>query len=204
MAMNFVSKIQKLIRYLKAYKSFNLKNYMGNINLNLGCGNKPLEGFINVDYYNTKYADIVFDLNKKFPFDSESVDLVFSDNVFEHIDDIFLLMNECNRVLKKGGYLIIKVPYFKSKHAFVDFTHKHFFTIQSLDYWIKDSYFYSLNQYLPIKGVFEEKEIFFDPENKKLFKGLIAFYATRKPNFFENSIWSNIFVFHNIIYVLRK
>ena len=32
--------------------------------LNLGCGNKPIEGYINIDSIKGKYVDKVLDLNK--------------------------------------------------------------------------------------------------------------------------------------------
>ena len=183
-------------------KEYNLNAYLGKKNLHLGCGNKPMKGFINVDYYNKKYADEIVDLNQSLPYESESIDFIYSDNVFEHIDNLLDLIKECNRVLKKDGTLIIRVPYFKSKHAFVDPTHINFFTIQSMDYYVKNTYFN--NEYKFFDEVFESMDIFLDPVNKSLFKKLISIYAIKRPNHFENSIFSNIFVFHNIIYVLRK
>jgi SAM-dependent methyltransferase len=132
----FLSKI-----YNEIIKEYDLNQYVGKKNLHFGCGNKPLKGFINVDFYNKTYADDIVDLNKELPYLSESINLIYSDNVFEHINNLLELIRECNRVLKKGGVLIIKVPYFKSKHAFVDPTHINFFTIQSMNYYIKNTYF---------------------------------------------------------------
>lgn len=47
------------------------------------------------------------DLNKKFPLDDESVDVVFAHWVIEHIIDMDNFVFEIYRVLKKGGYAII-------------------------------------------------------------------------------------------------
>lgn len=188
--------------YTEIIKKYDLNQYMGKKNLHFGCGNKPLKGFINVDFYNKTYADEIVDLNKELPYLSESIDLIYSDNVFEHINNLLELIRECNRVLKKGGVLIIKVPYFKSKHAFVDPTHIKFFTIQSMDYYVKNTYFN--DEYKFFDEVFESMEIFLDYENRSFFKKLISIYATKRPNHFENSIWSNLYVFHNITYILRK
>lgn len=184
------------------HKKFSLDNYIGQKNLHFGCGNKPLKDFINIDFYNKKYADEIVDLNQKLPYENESIDLIYSDNVFEHIQNLLGLIQECNRVLKKGGHLIIKVPYFKSKHAFVDPTHIRFFTIQSMDYYVKNKYFY--DEYKFFEESFESLEIYLDGEEKSFFKKLVSIYAIKRPNHFENSIWSNLFVFHNITYVLRK
>lgn len=176
--------------------------YLGTINLHLGCGNKPLKNFINVDYYNKTYADVITDLNKELPFINDSVDLIYSDNVFEHVENLVYLMKECHRILKPNGVLIVKVPYFKSKHAFVDPTHCNFFTVQSMDYYIKNSYFNE--QYKFFDESFENLCVYLDPNNKSLLKKLVSIYAVYLPNRFENSILSNIFVFHNIVYVMRK
>jgi len=42
-------------------------------------------------------------------------------------------------VLRPGGRVVIQVPYFRSIDAFSDPTHKHFFTAQSLDYFVEGS-----------------------------------------------------------------
>ncbi len=183
-------------------KVYNLESYKGERNLHLGCGNKPLKDFINVDFYNKKYADEILDLNKPLPYESCSIDLIYSDNVFEHIDNILGLMQECNRVLKKGATLVVKVPYFKSSHAFVDPTHVNFFTIQSMDYYVKNTYFHK--EYKFFEESFDSLDIFLNDGNLSFFKKLISIYAIKRPNHFENSIWSNLFVFHNIIFVLKK
>lgn len=188
--------------YFEFNKKFNLDNFIGENNLHLGCGNKPLQNFLNVDFYNKKFADELHDLNKPLSYQSDSFNLIYSDNVFEHIEILLGLIKECQRILKKGGYLIVKVPYFKSKHAFVDPTHVNFFTIQSMDYYVKNTFFY--HEYRFFEEAFETMEIFLDPDNPSFTKKLVSSYAVKRANHFENSILSNLFVFHNIVYVLRK
>ena len=182
--------------------NYDLKEYIKEINLHLGCGNKPLANFINIDFYNKKCADEILDLNDKLPYQDDTIDLIYSDNVFEHIFNLLRLIQECYRILKPGAALIIKVPYFKSKHAFVDPTHLNFFTIESMDYFVKNKHFN--DEYKFFRESFEDMIIYLDPENKSVIKKLISCFAIKEPNRFENSIWSNLFVFHNIIYVLRK
>ena len=48
-----------------------------------------------------------FDLNKKFDFPSESVDVVHANQVIEHLYDSDNFISEIHRVLKKGGYAVI-------------------------------------------------------------------------------------------------
>lgn len=43
-------------------------------------------------------------------FKDETFDIVFCDNVFEHVENPIPLLKEVNRVLKKGGILIAKTP----------------------------------------------------------------------------------------------
>ena len=173
-------------------------------NIHLGCGNKPLPNFINIDYYNQTHADIIANLECELPFSSESVDFIYSDNVFEHIKNLLGLMRECHRVLRKGGVLAVKVPYFKSRHAFVDPTHCNFFTLQSMDYYCIDTYY---NKYYKFfNEVFAKLEIFIDPQvgKKGIFQKLVEKYALQKPYKYENSILSTLVVFNNIVYVLVK
>jgi SAM-dependent methyltransferase len=192
-----------LQRNLKLSKNFNINQYTSGNNIHLGCGNRPLSNFINVDYYNRKHADLIADLEKDLPYSSESIDFIYSDNVFEHIKNLLGLMKECHRVLRMGGFLAVKVPYFKSRHAYVDPTHRNFFTLQSMDYYCADSYF---NQYYKFfDESFTELEIFIDPDQKKgTLRKLMEKYALRRPNQYENSILSTLIVFNNLVYVLRK
>ena len=44
------------------------------------------------------------------PFSNETFDVVFSSNVFEHIIGVDAILDECRRVLKKYGLLILAVP----------------------------------------------------------------------------------------------
>ena len=160
--------------------------------------------FINVDYYNRDNADLIADLENDLPYANESIDFIYSDNVFEHIKNLLGLIKECHRVLKKGGVLALKVPYFKSRHSYVDPTHCNFFTLQSMDYYCAGTIF---NKYYKFfNEVFAELEIFIDPQEEKkgFLRKLVEKYALRNPHQYENSILSTLIVFNNIVYVLRK
>jgi len=45
-------------------------------------------------------------------FNSNSIDLVITEDVFEHVRDIYKAFHEVYRVLKKGGYHIFSIPFF--------------------------------------------------------------------------------------------
>lgn len=78
--------------------------------LNIGCGERHLPGFINVDTLET--ADVVCDVTKGLPFDDGSVDAIIHEHFIEHVslaEGVRFLM-ECRRVLKPGGITRIATP----------------------------------------------------------------------------------------------
>lgn len=50
------------------------------------------------------------DLQNKFPFKNEEFDVIFSGQVIEHLYNPDFFLDECFRVLKKGGKLILTTP----------------------------------------------------------------------------------------------
>ncbi len=69
-----------------------------------------------VDFYPYENIDIVADLTEILPFESETWDYVVLSNVLEHISKPRELLKECHRILKKGGKLLITVPFFIKLH----------------------------------------------------------------------------------------
>jgi SAM-dependent methyltransferase len=103
--------------------------------INLGCGSKTPEGWINVDYalgarvmrisllkfvsrrlglFGMDWSDDIYihDLRKIFPWKSDSVDVVYSSHTLEHLSksEGRKFLKECYRVLKKHGTIRIVVP----------------------------------------------------------------------------------------------
>ena len=50
------------------------------------------------------------------PLSSESIDVVVSNQTFEHLKEVFWVLHEASRVLKVGGHLLIGVPNLASLH----------------------------------------------------------------------------------------
>ena len=57
-------------------------------------------------YKNVKYADV----EKRLPFKNNSIDVILLPEVIAHLKNRKKALFEMNRILKKGGYLIISMP----------------------------------------------------------------------------------------------
>ncbi|MGB3509686.1 MAG: methyltransferase domain-containing protein [Microcoleaceae cyanobacterium] len=112
---------------------------METIKLNLGCGDRAITDWINVDYFigarlstipgfswlnkKIKLFDLewdrnilIHDLTTIFPWKNETVDIIYSSHTLEHLnkEQGELFLSECYRVLKKNGIIRIVVPDLKS------------------------------------------------------------------------------------------
>jgi hypothetical protein len=83
--------------------------------LNLGCGDKILPGYVNVDVVEARAGmkpDVVCDLHDLAPFDEDSADEILSVHVVEHFWrwEVRDVLREWVRVLKPGGKMIVECP----------------------------------------------------------------------------------------------
>lgn len=96
------------------------------IMLDIGCGFNKQEGYIGMDKRDVKGVDIVHDLEVfPWPIEDGSCAVVVASHVVEHIKPWHQidLMNECWRVLRDGGVLMIAVPHGQSFGYMQDPTH---------------------------------------------------------------------------------
>jgi SAM-dependent methyltransferase len=103
------------------------------VKLNLGCSDRLLDGFINIDITpgpGIQVADLRFD----WPWPDRSVELVVAHDIIEHLPDKIHTMNELHRVLMPGGKAEIIVPTTDGPGAFQDPTH--------VSYWHERSFLY--------------------------------------------------------------
>lgn len=95
--------------------------------LDLGCGNKPKEGFQGVDVRDYGRSDIIVaDLRQRWPFEDGSIDEAYSHHFVEHLTapERIHFANELYRVLKPGAHAEIIVPHWSSGRAYGDLTHQ--------------------------------------------------------------------------------
>ena len=153
--------------------------------LNLGCGKEILEGYVNLDIIKLEGTDVVHDLNKfPYPFPDNYFDEVFTKSVLEHLSDTQKVLEELWRISKPDAIIIISVPHFESLGAFIDPTHKKFFSYYSFDYYCKEGIhkpkhnydYYSQNANF---RMIERKIIY--PKYFKIFEWL----ANKMPRFHE-------------------
>ena len=103
--------------------------------LNLGCGSRTPDGWVNVDFaLGAKFARIplfrianrrlrlfdldwderirLHDLTKPFPWDDASIGVVYSSHMLEHLsrEDGRRFLRQCHRVLRVGGIIRLVVP----------------------------------------------------------------------------------------------
>ncbi len=95
--------------------------------LDVGCGLKPFAlSFSQASYTgidveisgrsgDLKTPDKFFD-GKKIPYDDLTFDGVLSTQVLEHVENLDLLLPECNRVLKENGHFVVSVPFVYREH----------------------------------------------------------------------------------------
>ena len=111
--------------------------------LNLGCGSKIMDGFVNVDKFDYYEVDKVHDLEKfPYPFEDDSVNEILLSHVLEHIGqdpDIFNgILKEFYRICKNQAIIKIAVPHPRHDDFISDPTHVRPITVLGLSLYNKE------------------------------------------------------------------
>jgi hypothetical protein len=98
------------------------------VKLNLGCGHKKLDGYINVDVCLDPAPDLWWDLELfPWPWQDNSIEEIVMSHVLEHLGQspkVFLkIICELYRVMEPGALLKIDVPHPRSDNFLADPTH---------------------------------------------------------------------------------
>ena len=128
----------------------------------LGGRMNAAPGYATVDLVD---ADIVADLNERWPFEDNSIGVIRSFDVFEHLSSIIHTMSELYRVLAPGGMAYIQVPSTDGRGAFCAPDHISWFNQASWRYWTQARFqHYLLNIPTPIR--FQEIKSYTTPKNQ--------------------------------------
>jgi predicted SAM-dependent methyltransferase len=148
--------------------------------------------------------DVIHDLNiRPWPFEDDQFDLVIMEHVLEHLTDVVGSMEELHRITrgrpqsipygvgKPCGRIRIVVPYFRSKWACIDPTHQHYFTADTLNYFIKGHTLNERYTYTDVK--FTQSSMKFNHLiDQTLFQKALIPIAEHYTEFYENylsTIW---------------
>lgn len=123
-------------------------------------------------------------------FSNNYFDTVYAIEVLEHVDSLDKVLNEIKRVLKKGGKLIVSVPYYKSEEwllklrptYFQEIHHVRIFKKNELENLLKNKAFI-LDKKIK-KGFLQHMELFF------LFKRKINSRTQVSIGSWRDNIWT--------------
>lgn len=98
----------------KLWYKYNQRTLLNSeLKLHLGCGERELKGYINIDLRKTRATDLVCDI-RKLPYPDNSVKVIETYHVIEHLprNDLPRALKEWYRILMPEGKLIIECPDF--------------------------------------------------------------------------------------------
>jgi len=136
--------------------------------LNVGSGDTEW-GDVRLDVNLASSVNVLGDMHE-LPFCSDTFDEILLDNVIEHSPHTTEILSEVHRTLRPGGIVYIFVPYYNAVGAYMDPTHRSFFSEGTFEYYstssryehysdfafevVSEEFFYSvLTRYIPSKRI---------------------------------------------------
>jgi hypothetical protein len=106
------------------------------LRLNLGCGGEVISGWLNHDRTMRPGVDLAWDLRERpWPLDDDSCERILARDVLEHLADVVGFMDECWRLLKPGGTLVVQAVLAQTQNQWIDPTHVRGFVPASFEYF---------------------------------------------------------------------
>jgi len=107
--------------------------------LELGCGVRPLPGAtVRLDRIkHAAHVDVAHNLDVfPWPFEDAAFDQVWAFDVLEHLKaDVQVWLDECWRILRPDGHLVMRLPAWDNVNSWRDPTHRRVFEEETFDYW---------------------------------------------------------------------
>lgn len=124
--------------------------------LDYGCGAKPyeiiLQKYFNqqtgVDIGDNPKADVLIQPGHKLQFEDSHFDAVLSSQVLEHVEDVPQYLSECNRLLKKDGFLFLSTHGTWQFHTQIDVQRWTSYGLKKLI----ESFNFKIVDFVPILG----------------------------------------------------
>ena len=137
-----------------------------------------------------------------YPFEDNSVDEIWMDNVLEHLSRPMRVVEELWRISKNGTKLTIADPYFRSHYTFIDPTHVNFFGVNWFNYFDPRHIFQQKMQYSHAK-ITMEKFVFdrewADNKSHGFFYGMLIKLGNKRPYLYETKL-SHLIPLNSLIY----
>ena len=157
--------------------------------LDIGCGYSKQRGSIGIDILEGSDADVLADLaHNPLPFQDNSFDAIYCNDVMEHLPDVIGTMEEIYRIGKPGADVFIVSPSMSSAHYHNDPTHLRAFTSRSFDYFVEGE---KLFKYGYSKARFKKISVVYDKESRKerrFYDRWMAHLATSRPLLYEHRL----------------
>lgn len=117
--------------------------------INLGAGEDPTDGWVNVDVVDLPGIDLVHNLIKfPYPFPDACADEIKAVDVLEHLPNyigeqngVIAFIEECHRILIPGGTLYIQTPGHNAEFLWIDPTHVRGFHRESMDFFDPEKHY---------------------------------------------------------------
>ncbi len=195
---------------LSIYRHFATMQRMPGKKLNIGCGTNIRKGWVNLDSARLPGVDVLHDIEKiPLPFNDGQFEEVLAQDVLEHTDYIPIL-KDIHRILTDGGTLTIRVPHFTSKNNFTDPTHKKRFSVNTFDFFVKQSRLRREREYyfdFAFSSVRERRITFERSSRLFLYNRLVeplVNMSRRAQEIYESTFLSRLFPAENIVITLVK
>ncbi len=148
----------------------------------VGSGHDPYrnlftepEIYLNLDIQSQNgITDVVGDAHT-LPFESDSFDCILAIEVFEHLENPYEFVGEANRVLTKGGVIVVSVPFLFHQHG------------DPYDFWRPTQY--TLEKYFTL---FSSSNVLAQGNRLHVISDLISTTFPKFPVFFPLRIFNHI------------
>jgi len=111
--------------------------------VNLGCANRPMEGWMNLDMQPLDGVDVVYRVDPfypELPFYDNTVEVINANNFVEHIADTVGLVTEMWRISVDGASWRILTPGYRDPNSWNDPGHLSHWASRVLDFFTEEGF----------------------------------------------------------------